>query len=174
MRKRVQAVILLIAMVVSMVGVDFFNPVDAKAASDITINVHYLRDDGNYSDWDVWMWLDGGEGTAVKFSGTADANGAIATGTVPAGGESAGIIVRKGDWADKDPSDDDVKIPTAGVTGGTIDVYVISKSNAKAGTAADIKIDDSKAVKASGAVFTVAYKSCSAGCEKCNHGRRYL
>ena len=53
-----------------------------SAAEVTTVNIHYLRDDGNYGDWDVWAWAEGLDGAGYAFTDNGDANGAVATITI--------------------------------------------------------------------------------------------
>ena len=77
------------------------------AVSQKMLRIHYHRDDGAYSEWDIWLWPEGGAGDAVKFTKTDDygvyaevdlENGAYA------GATKFGIIIRKPDWSAKDAS----------------------------------------------------------------------
>ena len=155
MKKRVQAIAVLIAMMVSMLGTALVDMVEVKAASEITINYHYLRTDGNYADWDVWTWYDGGEGTGVTFGTATDANGVTATMKVDASVKEVGYIVRRGgsSWSEKDPTDGDNFLDISTIIGGTVDVYVVSKSNGGDGS---IEVNYDKGTKASGALITAA------------------
>ena len=73
------------------------------AAGDTIVNIHYLRDDGDYGSWDVWAWADGLDGAGYKFSDTADANGAVTVVTITESTPKLGFIIRKPDWSAKDP-----------------------------------------------------------------------
>ena len=111
---------------------------------DITVKVHYYREDGNYSDWEVHMWngvesLDATrafELEDVTFDGTT--YGATATYAADAADSWVGFIIKKPDWT-KDP-DGDRKIDVTDVLGGTVHVY------AKSGSALeDFIVDKSEA-----------------------------
>ena len=90
----------------------------------ITINLHYLREDGAYDGWSVWFWVAGVEGTDNPFGTEADDKGVVCTKTFPAGSESVGFIVRTADWQ-KDWGEDQF-IDLKGILAGTVDVYVNS------------------------------------------------
>ena len=98
-----------------------------SAAEITTVNIHYLRDDGNYGDWDVWAWADGLEGAGYAFTDNGDADGAVATITITQATPSLGFIVRKPDWSAKDP-DGDRKVDLSAVVSGTVDVYCVAGS----------------------------------------------
>ena len=34
---------------------------NSNKATELTLNVHYLREDGVYDGWNVWLWPDGGD-----------------------------------------------------------------------------------------------------------------
>ena len=78
----------------------------AEATQDKTLIVHYLRYDGEYDPWNLWLWPEGAEGAVYEF-GEEDEFGVFARATVPGTADvaSVGIIVRTNDWA-KDVSED--------------------------------------------------------------------
>ena len=85
---------------------------DASAARELV--VHWTRLDQAYDGWNVWAWVPGKEGRAYPLSGT-DAFGRFAVVPVDAGTDRVGIIVRRGDWLEKDGDGDRfVDIPAAG------------------------------------------------------------
>ncbi|MGN0241994.1 MAG: pullulanase-associated domain-containing protein, partial [Candidatus Weimeria sp.] len=78
---------------------------DVFAASATKVTFHYYRTDKDYSDWDVWFWADGVDGSASAFQKKLDKNGCAVTNyTVPAGKDTLSFIVRKGgdSWSAKD------------------------------------------------------------------------
>ena len=104
-----------------------------------TFTIHYNRADGNYGDWNIWMW---GTGTALDtghdFTGT-DAYGVYTTLEVPGDNDSLvsgfGYLLRSThDWstASKNTSDnwgnqiavDNVSIPDGGKTAGLTEIWV--------------------------------------------------
>ena len=112
---------------------------------DITIKVHYFREDAAYGDWEVHMWngvesLDATrkfELEDVEYEGTI--YGATATYYADAADIWCGFIIKKPDWT-KDP-DGDRKIDVSDVLSGTVHVY------AKSGSALeDYIVDKSEAV----------------------------
>lgn len=111
---------------------------------DITVKVHYYREDAAYSDWEVHMWngvesLDATrkfELEDMTYEGTT--YGATATYYADAADIWVGFIIKKPDWT-KDP-DGDRKIDVSDVLGGTVHVY------AKTGSALeDFVVDKSEA-----------------------------
>ncbi len=71
--------------------------------------VHWTRMDGDSEGWNVWAWLPGRDGASYAFD-RADAFGRVAVIPVKGPGSEAadrvGIIVRKGDWQDRDGAGD--------------------------------------------------------------------
>ena len=120
----------IIASVVSMMLVlsCFVLPsVMVSAANETTVNIHYLRDDGDYSAWDVWAWADGLEGAGYSFTDNGDAKGAVTTVTITQATPRLGFIIRRpSDWK-KDP-DGDRYVELTGVKSGTVDVYCVAGS----------------------------------------------
>ncbi|MDR2070108.1 MAG: hypothetical protein LBP81_01635 [Treponema sp.] len=69
--------------------------------------IHYSRPDGNYSDWNMWVWPaePKGEGASYPF-GEPDAKGFVtATVSLSANVSKIGFIVRKGDWLEQEGND---------------------------------------------------------------------
>ncbi len=96
----------------------------SEGPSDITVNLHYLRDDADYEGWNVWFWTTG-DGAAYEFGSEEDENGVVCTAVFPAATESIGFIVRLNEWEAKD-CETDRFIDTSSILAGTVDVYVIS------------------------------------------------
>ena len=99
-----------------------------QAAGETNINIHYLRDDGQYDAWDVWGWADGLDGAGYSFTDSGDANGAVATITLTQSTPRLGFIIRKPDWSAKDP-DGDRYVDLSAVVSGTVDVYCTAGSD---------------------------------------------
>ena len=70
MKRRVQALFLAMLMVVTALVSDFTPVTDAYAAGSTKVTFHYQRTDGEYDDWDLWVWPEGGDGGAVAFTGS--------------------------------------------------------------------------------------------------------
>lgn len=81
------------------------DPVD-----DFTLVLYYFRPAGDYTDWNVWLWQMGKEGTGVYFNASAPINGKdcmwlerhITNAKEDADGNVLGFIMRKGNWDDRD------------------------------------------------------------------------
>ena len=91
-------------------------PIPASAANPpvVTLTVHYQRTDGEYSNWNLWLWrnLTNGTDSDVNKAGvaftTSDDYGKSVTVEIDQMDkfENIGIIVRKGEWLAKDVSAD--------------------------------------------------------------------
>ena len=102
---------------------------------NLTIQFHYLREDGNYDGWNVAAW-DGASGATFEKDDNGyitDANGAVAISEVTPGSTKIGFIVRYSiegnDWAAKD-WDGDRFVEIKDYVSGTIHVYVTSGQEA--------------------------------------------
>ncbi|MCD8338464.1 MAG: type I pullulanase, partial [Lachnospiraceae bacterium] len=111
-----------------------------RADGSVTLEVHYHREDGDYSEYSsVWLWAEGMDGAQYYFE--EDENGEmVTTMEVPEDCTSVGFIVRTEDWA-KD-IDADQFIDLTDVETGTLIVYIESgvegyTSEFAEGTAAD-------------------------------------
>lgn len=72
----------------------------------LTLEVHYTRYNEDYEGWELWLWVDEKEGKAFTFE--ADRNevkAEIVLDQVHADSK-IGILLRKGDWEEKDISED--------------------------------------------------------------------
>ena len=124
---------------------------------DITIKVHYFREDAAYGDWEVHMWngvesLDATrkfELEDVEYEGTI--YGATATYYADAADIWCGFIIKKPDWT-KDP-DGDRKIDVSDVLSGTVHVY------AKSGSALEDFIVDKSEAQVGAKVTAAVYDS---------------
>lgn len=122
MKRRIKAFSMALLMVL-LAAFTSVNDVMVVSASDLTIKLHYHREDGNYDGWDVWMWEVGGaDGASFEL---ADEDGEkVATKVVTPGVTSVGFIVRTADWT-KDV-DEDQFIDIAEMVSGTVDIFVES------------------------------------------------
>ena len=98
--------------------------------NEITLRLHYTREDNDYTGWNVWAWPAGMEGAGYEFDATGENGEKVVTFTLK-GRETTyfNYIIRKRvdgeDWAEKD-LEDDQKIDLTDVLSGTVDYYVES------------------------------------------------
>ena len=59
MKQRMKAIMMAVVMLLLTVMTAFGNVADVNAAGDLVLKLHYNREDGNYDDWDVWLWEEG-------------------------------------------------------------------------------------------------------------------
>ena len=91
--------------------------------SELTVRIHYHREDGDYEPWSVWLWSTG-DGTDNPFTGTDDFGVYLEYPVAPEI-TSLGFIVRTQSW-DKDIDADQFINVDGTVTGDTLDVYIES------------------------------------------------
>ena len=121
MKKRISAFLLTLVMVFTTIAASLGDATVFKA-DQLVIKLHYNRPDGNYTDWSVWFWAAGAEGTDNPF--VEEDGEMVCTYNVPAGALEVGYIVRTPDWG-KDV-DKDQFIDVSAYISGTIHVYVES------------------------------------------------
>lgn len=93
----------------------------------VQLTVHYFRYGGDYTGWDMWIWAAGKDGTAHEF--TADDNfGKSLTVDITSVNLSEslpiGIIVKKGDWADRDVAMDRF-IAVDKIQNNQVEIYLV-------------------------------------------------
>ena len=156
--KRVIAVVL--TMMLALTCFVLPTAINANAAGETIVNIHYLREDGNYGDWDVWAWAEGLDGAGYAFTDNGDADGAVATITITEATPSLGFIIRKPDWSAKDP-DGDRSVDLSSVVSGTVEVYCKAGSELTDYTVnydkavAGLKIKTAKAASKTSVEFTL-------------------
>ncbi|MFA5478396.1 MAG: type I pullulanase [Candidatus Muiribacteriota bacterium] len=85
--------------------VSFFLFLILMAAYGKSLTVNYHRYDGNYDEWNLWIWLENGEGKSYNFTEKTD-YGVKTIINFPEEVERIGFIVRKGEWVEKDVDED--------------------------------------------------------------------
>ena len=153
MKKRI-SLLLALVMILSCFP---FAATAAEEEYDITIKVHYYREDAAYSNWEVHMWngvetLDATRPFTledVEYDGTT--YGATATYYADAADSWVGFIIKQPDWT-KDP-DGDRKIDVSDVLGGTVHVY------AKTGSALEDYIVDKSEAQVGAKIISAIYDS---------------
>lgn len=74
--------------------------VGGRPAESVLV-VHYHRPAKDYTGWNLWVWPEGGEGSAVNFGGE-DAFGRYAIVPFAETPKRAGFLIRRGNWEEKD------------------------------------------------------------------------
>ena len=108
----------------------YFLNEDAVDNNKITLKLHYSRPDGNYTDWNAWIWSDGLGGAAYDF---VNENGEMVATVKDIPGRTTtrmGFIVRLGDWKAQEAGDQFIDL--SDVVSGTVHYYV--KSGVAGGT----------------------------------------
>ena len=99
---------------------DTLRPADFGA--ERVVVVHYRRLDGAYDRWNLWAWVEGQPGRSVAFDGETPF-GRYAVVPLPEGATRLGVIVRKGEWEQKDGDRDRfIDLPAAP---GVIEVWLV-------------------------------------------------
>ena len=121
--KRIIASVLSMMMVVGcfVIPTSVVNAAEEETEASATVNIHYLREDGKYDDWDVWTWTDS-DGANYEFGTEIDEHGAVVSVPLKEVPLRLGFIVRHPDWSAKD-YDKDLFIDLSRVVSGTVDVY---------------------------------------------------
>lgn len=122
MGKRIRALLMAVVMLAATFAASFMDVVTVAAAEELTLKLHYHREDGNYDGWDVWLWEEGGDGAAYAFE--EEDGEMVATKAITPGVSSVGFIVRTADWT-KDV-DADQFIDISEMVSGTVHIYVES------------------------------------------------
>lgn len=89
-------------------------PRDVPHYDEPSFQIHYLRKDNKYENWNLWLWSDNKDGARYDFNAIDDVNGAIAAYPLSAlsitSEDNLNFIVRKSvtgnDWSAKDPDGD--------------------------------------------------------------------
>ena len=100
-----------------------------KNYENLTINIHYKRNKKDYDNWNLWTWLDGGDGEVIQFT-SEDNYGKVATKIYEnlVNDNKLGFIVKRSEgdneWAEKD-IDSNRFIDLRHVSNdGTLDIYL--------------------------------------------------
>lgn len=104
--KRFLSCLVALVLVLCLVQVPVKTKAEAASNGDnkTYVKVYYTREDGNYDDWNVWVWLDDADGNNVipghaeSFDGV-DSKGAYKIIAEDANAGSIGVIVRTDSWA---------------------------------------------------------------------------
>lgn len=154
---------LALCLLTVLLAVPFFAVVTAQEPTT-AIYLHYYRYAGDYTDWNVWMWQKlptSAEGAAYDFvedDTAAEFNygGRVAkidlTGTLE-GATQVGLIIRKGDWAEKDIATDRL-VDIEEVTSGGIQHIYLVEGDARIGSSKTDPEGPDRAAKFKKAYFT--------------------
>ncbi len=135
MKKRIVSILLAVIMVATLICGAI--PTMAADRGDIIIRIHYHREDGDYTNWQLWAWdfdgkgniygtgLDGSPTDSAAYAYEEGEDEVIFTIGAKSGTMRIGYIVRKGEWEAKDVEFDQ-HINITGILSGTVDFYVES------------------------------------------------
>lgn len=98
---------------------------NAQEAEKTQVKIYYDREDT--SNWDVWLWADGVEPRAYPFN-KVDSRGKYADILIDKPVNSVSYIVRKSDWSDREPSENEDGSRTLLIEDSYGEAYVSSKN----------------------------------------------
>ncbi|MCG8541563.1 MAG: type I pullulanase [Clostridia bacterium] len=116
------SVALLIALSILMVI-----PQRANAEEhEVEVVIHYYRFDQDYDGWNVWSWIEGGNGKEYSF-GEEDGFGKVSRYTLknPGDVDKVGFIIRKGEWEAKEGETES----HLDIRDGKVEVWVVQDDN---------------------------------------------
>lgn len=76
------------------------------AEKELNVEVHYIRYDEDYEGWNLWLWTDEQAGQSYSFAACEDGVKAQISLEQIDDASQIGILVRKGDWEEKDIEED--------------------------------------------------------------------
>lgn len=107
MKKRLKAILFAVILLITTVGTWILPAIQVAAVDKISVTIHYRKFDGNYSNWNLWIWAQGSDGRQYDFTGE-DEYGKICTFEMEnmESVSEIGFIVRLGEWEQKDGDKD--------------------------------------------------------------------
>ena len=105
---------------------------DTPDNNTVTINIHYSRADGNYENWNLWVWGSNMGGHQVDFAEELVNGAKVATIVLENARDHMDLCFKErkslpgNEWAEQ--ADKDRKIDLSTVVAGTIDYYISSES----------------------------------------------
>jgi pullulanase len=126
--------LLIFAFMMPLIALLFNLAIQAQTVTDVY--VHYYRYQGDYTDWNLWVWKskpvsqDGAsytfsqDDTATTFNYGGVVTKITLTGDLD-GTTELGFIVRKGDWAQKDIDNDRFIVIPANHSSNELHVYLV-------------------------------------------------
>ena len=107
--KKLSAMVMVFSFLICMIPMPISIANAAETADTVYVKIRYLRPDSDYTDWNLWVWQTGKDGSQVNFVGE-DEQGKFAVVEVPKSAGSFNFIVRQGDWAAKATNDEIVDL----------------------------------------------------------------
>jgi pullulanase len=129
MQKRLRAIGMIVIFMLLLVLHSLSVPNIVHATEELLVNIHYHRYAKDFEGWNIWSWVDGGEGTAYEFDGD-DEFGKIASYRIEITKDTKeiGFIVRhstvSNEWDLKDTNEDRF-FNVNKAKDGIIDIYIV-------------------------------------------------
>lgn len=107
-------------------------PINATSAKQKTARIIYYRFDQNYETWNLWVWPKDKEGSSYQFTEEAELSSLSGRKVMIAeidvsdfGTDEAGVIVRKGEWEEKDVEKDRYFKLSGTDSNNVITIYIV-------------------------------------------------
>lgn len=102
--------------------------VQAEPLKELTLDIHYIRYEGDYEDWSLWLWTDGTDGKEYAFPGTSEEGWATAGITLKNVDENTriGTLLKYKDWEKKDVEADRF-LDLSKAENGVLSVYFLQE-----------------------------------------------
>lgn len=120
MKRNISKVVLVLAMAIAVMSIVITNNETAYADSDKVVKIHYLRDDGAYSDYTVSIWDELNQGVDYQF--TVEGNEGVATYTCSSNDATVvSFLIKKNDGTTDVSKNRTIDVEELS---GTLDIYV--------------------------------------------------
>jgi pullulanase len=123
--KKILSYIMMISFLVTMLSTTTVL-VQAADEDDVKVRIHYRRFDQQYEGWNLWIWPEGGDGSAYAFD-EQDDYGVVLETTIPKTGSVSkiGIIVRLNEWEAKDVEIDRFMDTSKKNSEGVLEIFLV-------------------------------------------------
>lgn len=120
MKKNINKLVLVLAMAIAVMSLVFVNDKSAYADGEKVVKIHYLRDDGAYSDYVVSIWDELSQGQDFPF--TVEGNEGVATYTCSSSDATVvSFLIKKSDGTVDVNKNRTIDVEELS---GTVDIYV--------------------------------------------------
>lgn len=122
-----QDIVLGIFLLLGLLVLEGFS-VQAEPLKELTLDVHYIRYEGDYDDWSLWLWTEGAEGNEYAFSDTSKEGWASVRITLNNIEENTkiGTLLKYKDWEKKDVEKDRY-LDLSKAENGVLSVYFLQE-----------------------------------------------
>lgn len=99
-----------------------------EVSQSLTLDIHYIRYNGDYEDWSLWLWLEGADGREYAFLENGE-EGGVSTQVILEGIDEntrIGTLLKYKDWERKDV-DEDRYLDLSKEENGILTVYFLQE-----------------------------------------------